>query len=87
MTDKEYDNTDSGVLFRNTDKDHPKQPDYRGNLNVGGTEFWLSAWLKQSKKDGKKFLSLAVKRKDGQRVGPGGARPSLKDDLDDEVPF
>ena len=81
-----YDNTDKGALFRNTDKDHEKQPDYRGEINVGGTPYWLSAWLRVSKK-GTKYFSLAVQPKEAQRPGPGGARPSLKDDLDDEIPF
>ena len=86
----EYDNTNSGTLFRNTDNDHVKQPDYRGELDVAGTQYWLSAWLRMSK-NGRKYFSLAVKPKwpKPKEAGPGAARPSLKDDpeFDDQIPF
>jgi hypothetical protein len=61
MTD--YDNTNRGVLFSErgkkvTDKDR----DFSGSINIGGREFWLSAWVKVSKK-GQKFLSLSATAK------------------------
>ena len=34
----DYDNTNSGALFKNDGK-QGKQPDYRGPLNVGGKDF------------------------------------------------
>lgn len=78
---KAYDNTDSGALFRNKDKQTPKHPDYQGSVNVGGKDYWLSAWLKESKA-GEKYMSLAVKPKDEAR----GARPQ-KQDVESDVPF
>jgi len=54
----EYDNTNRGTLYRNENKKEENHPDYSGSLNVGGKEFWLSGWVKESKKDGKKFFSL-----------------------------
>jgi len=93
----EYDNTNRGVLFKNQRKDSDKHPDYTGNINIGGTEFWLSAWIKDGAKG--KFMSLSVKPKDdqpqqsiSQRAMPKGRDPissgrSLKDDMDDSIPF
>lgn len=54
----------SGALFKNDRKTDPKHPDYKGDLDVDGRKFWLSAWLKQGKKG--TFMSLSVKPKDDQ---------------------
>ena len=58
----EYDNNNRGSLFKNDRKDDAKFPDYKGSINVDGTDYWLSAWIKISK-DGNKFMSLSVKNK------------------------
>lgn len=57
-----YDNTDRGVLFKNRDKKEQTHADYQGNINVGGVEYWLNAWIKQDK-NGNNFMSLSVKPK------------------------
>ena len=59
----EYDNTNRGALFKNNRKEKDTHPDYTGSLNVEGEEFYLDAWLKESKKDGKKFFSVSIKPK------------------------
>lgn len=90
MSEKQYDNTNRGVLFKN-DKTggNPNWPDYRGNINVDGAEFWLDAWVKDGKKG--KFMSLSIKPKkqDGQRTTQNEA-PRVQDnptDFDDDIPF
>ncbi|NBS68302.1 hypothetical protein EBT31_05225 [bacterium] len=56
----QYDNTNKGVLFRNNEKgEGDKKPDYTGKLNVGGKDYRLAGWLRESK-TGTKFLSVAV---------------------------
>jgi uncharacterized protein (DUF736 family) len=90
----QYDNTNSGALFKNNRKETEKHPDYTGSLNVGGTDHWLSGWLKTDK-NGNKFFSLSVKRKDGTADRPSQEQKAqeFKDEakrvfeLDDEVPF
>ena len=57
-----YDNTNRGVLFKNDKKENDQHPDYKGKINVGGTEYWLSAWIKMDKK-GDSYMSLSVKAK------------------------
>lgn len=83
----EYDNTNRGVLFKNDRKDSDKHPDYTGNINVDGTEFWLSAWIKEGKKG--KFMSLSLKSKDEKVAAAKGAggMARLSDDMNDDVPF
>jgi uncharacterized protein (DUF736 family) len=70
-----YDNELSGVLFKNDRKESPKHPDYQGNIQVKGVEYWLSAWIKEKKSGGGKFMSLSLKPKDG-------AAPAKKKDED-----
>ena len=57
----EYDNNNTGVLFRNeTATPENKQPYMTGKINVEGKELQLAGWMKESTKTGKKFLSLKV---------------------------
>ena len=62
MTD--YDNTNSGALFRNDRKTNDRQPTHTGTLNVEGKEYWISAWVKEGKKG--KFFSLDLSPKEEQ---------------------
>ena len=62
----EYDNTNSGALFKNKDKKTDNHPDYRGSINVNGQEFWISSWLKTAK-SGEKYMSLSVQPKHEQQ--------------------
>lgn len=81
----EYDNTNRGALFKNNRKEQDNHPDYTGSLNVGGEEFWLSAWLKTSKK-GEKFMRVSVKPKEARRDSRNDERREAASDLDD-LPF
>jgi len=55
-----YDNVDKGVLFKNDRKENDKQPDYTGKINVSGIDYYINAWIRESKKNKKKFMSLAI---------------------------
>ena len=55
----QYDNTNRGSLFKNDRKELDTHPDYNGSINIEGTDYWLNGWLKESKKDGKKFVKAS----------------------------
>jgi uncharacterized protein (DUF736 family) len=74
----------SGVLFRNDRKQSEHSPDYSGAINVGGTEFQLSGWIKTSK-NGNKFLSLAIREASTTTSKPEDHKPAARNDVD--VPF
>lgn len=89
---KEYDNTNSGIIFKNDDKQQPNHPDYKGSLNADGVDYWLSAWVKEGqsgKLKGKKFFSIALKPKDDSKSGGGNRQqadaPPAKPN--DDIPF
>ena len=83
-TERKYDN--SGILFRNEDKDpgNEKDRDYQGSATINGTEFWLSAWIKTGKKG--KFMSLAFKPKE-EAFGASKKAAQAKPDYDDQISF
>lgn len=84
---QEYDNTNTGSLFKNDQKATENHPDYKGSVNANGQEFWLSAWIKTSKA-GKKYMSLSLTAKEQEAPKPA-ARPvrQAKPVDDDEPPF
>jgi len=85
-----YDNSNRGALFKNNKQGNERRPDYTGTLNVAGTDYQLSAWLKSSK-GGDKYMSLSVQPKRGaddkrpERGQPVAA--SAAPEFEDEIPF
>ena len=75
----EYDNTNTGVLFKH-ESDNERAPAYKGKLNVGGTDYQLSAWI-HTGKDGRKFMSLKVE------LPRPKAEPKRQESLEDDIPF
>ena len=57
----EYDNKNTFVLFKNDKQGNDKRPDYSGTIVLeDGTEKQLAAWIRESKKDGSKFMSGTI---------------------------
>jgi hypothetical protein len=75
-----YDNTNSGLLARNDKQGNDSRPDYRGSINVDGTEYWLSAWIKTgrdgTKLAGQKYMSLSVQPKGAPAAAPSPFAPA-----------
>lgn len=80
----DYDDTNRGALFKNDKKEKDTHPDYKGSINVDGTEYWVSSWIKTSKSGGK-FMSLSVTPK--EEAKPTGKSKTVKSDELDDVPF
>lgn len=85
---QQYDNTNTGVLFRNKEKASSKHPDYRGTLNVNGETFWISGWIKvagpNARNPGDKFMSLAITP---QKAMASSSGQDDDYDFDADIPF
>lgn len=70
----------TGALFVN-ERQRPGQsdPDRSGDAVIGGVEYYVSGWLKE--KDGKKYLSLAFKPKNGNAAAGGSSGNQKKADF------
>lgn len=63
---KQYDNSNRGVLFENDRKEADTHPDMKGTINIAGVEHWFSGWWKEGKNG--QFLSVSIgKPKDQQQ--------------------
>lgn len=81
----EFDNNLTGALFK-ADKDgNEKRPDYRGSAEIDRVEYWVSAWIRTSKK-GEKFMSLKFEPKQATTRPKGNQRPA-QPDFNDRIPF
>ena len=84
--DKEFDNTNRGAIFMVYDKEgNENRPDYKGELNVNGVEYWVACWNKKSK-NGKAYKSISITPKEEKKSGIEYAR-SVREKLSpaDEV--
>lgn len=82
----EFNKDMSGILSRNTSKQSDNHPDFKGDCVIAGTSYWLSGWVKERKDGSGKFFSLSFRAKD-QQNGAAKPRPSISDELHDDIPF
>jgi len=77
------DSTNRGAIWPNKRKEKDTHPDFTGELNVDGTEYWVSAWKKSpDAKPNAPSLRFSIKPKEDTR------RPEQpSDDLDGEISF
>jgi hypothetical protein len=77
----------SGSLFRNERKGKDTHADHQGTCLIGGVEYYVNAWIKESKDGQKKFFSLSFKPKGetGQQ-GISKAREATQKPLIDDLP-
>ena len=71
----------SGALFKADAAKkaaNPKWPDYEGNAEVDGADYWISAWVKEGKSG--KFMSLSFKPKEAAK--PRNGPPTNEDAAD-----
>lgn len=75
----------SGSLFANERKEKDSHPSHTGTCNIDGTDYYISAWVKEG--NGKRFFSLSFKPKTQKREDHSPQNMGVRNDLSDEIPF
>lgn len=91
----QYDNTNSGVFYRNSYKKKKEQPDFTGEINVNGIEKTLSIWENVGKSGTPYFKIICndPKPKEDNAADQQNAvdqqpnQTAGKANLDDDIPF
>ena len=85
----QYDNTNSGILFKNDKATKESSPQYTGKINVDGKDYRLACWIKEGKNG--KFMSLKVSELNAngsEKPSIVGKRPELNlSGMNDDEPF
>lgn len=71
-----------GTLGKNKRREKDTHPEYAGQATIDGKDFWISAWVKTSSRDGEKFFSLSFREKQERTRDVTPAEMP-----DDDVPF
>jgi hypothetical protein len=88
----QYDNTNSGALWKSKFTDNPRAPQYTGTLDVEGVEYKISAWKSTGENPRAPVLNFKI-QKDSDMPNipkPNNDRPLGDvggDGEDDDVPF
>jgi hypothetical protein len=84
----EYDNTNRGQIWKNEKKEKDTHPDFKGDINVDGVEYWVSAWRRKEGANPKApALSISIQKKeDVHNAGVSQAKAAVEDDGSD-LPF
>lgn len=80
-----YDNRDKGVLFKNHEPKSTNSPQYMGHMDFDGTEYFISAWINETK-NGEKFFSIRKGKMKGE-TPTGEERKPPATSYDDDIPF
>jgi hypothetical protein len=81
----EYDNTNTGILFKNDKATSDKSPTHTGKINIDGRELRLAAWVKEGKNG--KFLSLKVSEFTNKPEAKPVAKAESFAEMPDDLPF
>jgi hypothetical protein len=90
---RDFDNTNRGALWDNERKENAKQPDYTGQINVDGRDYWISGWDNEDSGGKNPVVKLSVQPKEEsrrdsyQKAQPRRQAPQRRLDYEDEPPL
>ncbi len=87
-----YDNSNQAAIWKNEDRETDKHPHFKGSAEVGGVEYWVSAWKRDPDGNPKapalklKFQPKNEAHDKGMSEAKQAAQPQ-NDFGDSEIPF
>jgi hypothetical protein len=76
-----------GALFANDRKETEKHPDYKGDALIGGTQYYLSAWINTSKNGVKYMKTSYTPKEQASNAVVQQIQPAAKPFKDNDIPF
>lgn len=94
----EYDDTNRGACWPNHGKKTDQHPDYRGSLNVEGSEYWVSMWINVEATGNQPPIKFSIREKEVKEVAAASSEdleaikalargPDKDKPFDDDIPF
>lgn len=85
----QYDNTNRGAIWKNDRKEKDTHPDFKGELDVEGVTYWVSAWKrKPDASDKSPALSFSIQKKENKAPQVQQQFDAAGSDFeDDPIPF
>lgn len=89
----DFDNTNRGSIWKNSNKKTETHPDFTGSINIEGKDFWLSAWKpKEGANPNAPLLSFSVQPKEAKpeqapAQAPAGTPVTQDVGFNDSIPF
>jgi hypothetical protein len=83
---KRFIDVGEGTLFRASESSNPKAPSHTGKIQINGEEYNLAAWVREGKRDGKRFFSIKATKVEELESSSSldSPRPAV---TDEEIPF
>jgi len=85
-----YDNSNRGSIWKNEDRKSETHPQFKGQAEVGGVEYWVSGWLRKPDANPKApAMSFSFTAKEQQAFKPPQQDQAPVNDFDanSDVPF
>lgn len=57
---QQYNDTNRGIISKNSFRDKDTQPTHKGRINIEGVWYWLSGWTNPKVDPAREFQSLSV---------------------------
>jgi hypothetical protein len=86
----EYDNTNRGQIWKNSDRKSETHPHFKGSMNIDGVEYWVSAWTRKEDANPKSpALTFSFRKKDAPQDDQIPKTDSVANvsEFDDSIPF